>query len=143
MAKADTLATIAELGKSHWQDMLADMVEARPSVESLREVAAKDPKSWVWCMSALASLSGYRTGEEARRQSDVHIHVGSGSRVAIGVGSDGRIIDPQAYHAALVRELGPEVAQTMLARLQSRQPVTLEHRQTSDSAPDPALDPPE
>lgn len=136
MAKPETLAIIAELGRGPWQDMLADMMEARPSVEDLRRVAADDPKSWVWCMSALASLSGYRTGDDARRQSDIHVHVGSGSRVAIGVGSDGRIIDPQAYRTALVRELGPEVAAQMLARLPQsvREPVTLEH----DPPPDPA-----
>lgn len=134
----NSLAVLAELStmsRDPFRVALSRLMSIPPTDEALSEWAARNPLAWSQAISILAGLAGYRT-EESRRTVTVHAH--GGASVSIGVGADGRIIDADAYRSALIRELGPDVAAQMLARLpqlsQTRQPVTLE----AESPPDPA-----
>lgn len=132
----NSLAVLAELStmsREPFRQSLAKLMAVPPTDDALAEWAARNPLAWSQAISIMAGLAGYRT-EESRRTITVHAH--GGASVSIGVGPDGRIIDHQAYRAALIRELGPDVAAQMLSRLPQsvREPVTLDHA----SPPDPA-----
>lgn len=117
------LSRLATMTRDPFREALAQVMAVPPTDEALGEWSSRNPLAWSQAISILAGLAGYRS-EDARRSITVHAH--GGASVSIGVGADGRIIDTDAYRAALIRELGPEVAHAMLARL-PHAPVTLEH----------------